>query len=67
MTNIIKMYRDGFSRMDKTSRRLWIIILIKILIMFGVLKVFFFQGYFSKHNDKPPEEAVFENLMRLEK
>ncbi len=64
MTNFLKMYRDGFSRMDKTSRRLWIIILIKILIMFGVLKLFFFQGYFSRHADKRPEQAVFENLTK---
>lgn len=39
--NIYLMYREGFRNMV-LGRTLWKIIIIKLVIMFGILKVFFF-------------------------
>lgn len=41
--------------MTKMSRSLWIIAIFKLVIMFGVLKIFFFQKYldqFETEQDK---------------
>ena len=45
---IIDLYRDGFANMT-VGRSLWKIILIKLVVMFAVLKLFFFPN-FLKHN-----------------
>ena len=42
--NIWKFYRDGFSQMT-LGKTLWMIILIKLFIMFFVLKLFFFPSF----------------------
>lgn len=38
------MYRHGFKNMSKQSKSLWIIAIVKLVIMFGFLKVFFFSN-----------------------
>jgi len=38
-----RLYRDGFRQMT-VGRTLWKIIVIKLLIMFAVLKLFFFPN-----------------------
>jgi len=39
--SIFRFYYDGFRNMT-VGRKLWIIILIKLFIMFAILKIFFF-------------------------
>jgi len=41
---VFRFYIDGFRRMT-LGRTLWKLIIIKLIIMFGVLKLFFFQGF----------------------
>lgn len=41
---VIRFYADGFRSMT-LGRTLWCIILIKLFIMFAVLRVFFFPSY----------------------
>lgn len=41
---IVKFYVDGFRSMT-LGRTLWCIILLKLFIMFAVLKAFFFSAY----------------------
>ena len=38
LRNFFKMYYDGFRNLSKTSKTLWIIILIKLFIMFAVMR-----------------------------
>lgn len=40
--NAIRFYVEGFKSMT-WGRTLWLIILIKLFVMFGILRVFFFQ------------------------
>ena len=41
---VYSFYRDGFRRMT-VGKTLWKIIFIKLIIMFAVLKLFFFQDF----------------------
>ena len=43
---IFRFYRDGFRSMT-IGKSLWRIILVKLFIMFAVLKVFFFPDFLS--------------------
>jgi len=42
--NFFSFYRDGFRGMT-VGKSLWIIVLIKLFIMFVVLRIFFFPNY----------------------
>lgn len=57
------LYRDGFRSMV-VGRTLWKIILLKLLIMFAVLKLFFFPDYLATNFNTEQERAshVLENL-----
>jgi hypothetical protein len=46
------------------GKKLWIIIIIKLFIMFAILKVFFFPDLLKKNfkTDKERGEYVLENL-----
>ncbi|MGM9734596.1 MAG: DUF4492 domain-containing protein, partial [Prevotella sp.] len=54
---IYDLYADGFRNM-KIGKTLWTIIIIKLIIIFAVLKVFFFPDFLSQ-NAKEGEEAEF--------
>ncbi|MCK5394325.1 MAG: DUF4492 domain-containing protein [Candidatus Omnitrophica bacterium] len=42
-----KFYTDGFKSLEKLGIRLWVIILVKLLIMFAILKIFFSNKRFN--------------------
>ena len=48
------LYRDGFRQMT-LGRTLWAIILIKLFVIFSILKVFFFPNYIITHADDGKE------------
>lgn len=54
---IYDLYADGFRNMT-IGRTLWIVILVKLFIMFAVLKVFFFPD-FLKQNAEEGHEAEY--------
>jgi len=62
---IYRFYMDGFRRMT-VGRSLWKIICIKLLIMFGVLKLFFFQDFLGTrfHTDEQRANYVLSELTR---
>ncbi len=43
---VFRFYLNGFRRMT-LGRTLWKLIIIKLIIMFAVLKLFFFQGFLA--------------------
>ena len=51
------LYYDGFQHMT-LGKTLWLIILIKLFIIFVVLKVFFFPNFLSTHTEEG-QEAEF--------
>ncbi len=56
-------YREGFRSMV-VGRTLWKIIIIKLFIMFAVLKMFFFPNYLKTNFSTEQDRAghVLENL-----
>lgn len=63
LSNLWNFYINGFKSMTY-GRTLWLIILIKLFIMFIILKIFFFQDDLKKHGSSEAEksEYVLEKL-----
>lgn len=56
-TRIYRFYRDGFMNMT-IGKSLWVIILIKLAVIFLVLKLFFFPDFLSsKSSDEGTSKA----------
>ena len=54
---IFDFYYDGFRQM-KLGRTLWAIILIKLFVIFVILKLFFFPNFIKEHAQNG-EESEF--------
>lgn len=50
-------YADGFREMT-TGRVLWAVIAVKLVIMFAVLRVFFFRPAMSGMSEEQKQECV---------
>jgi len=57
---VFDLYYDGFRHMT-LGRTLWAIILIKLFIIFAILKVFFFPDFLSTHAEKGGEADYIAN------
>jgi len=65
LRRIADLYIDGFRSM-KVGKELWLLIALKLLILFGVMKVFFFPNYLKTQYDNDTERSVhvLENLTK---
>ena len=54
MNRVFHLYYDGFRNM-KLGRTLWAIILVKLFIIFVILKLFFFPNFLGQHAEKGGE------------
>jgi len=63
LKRVVRFYYDGFRNMT-WGRRLWGIILIKLFIMFGILRLFFFPDILQKeyNSDEERSDHVLEQL-----
>jgi hypothetical protein len=59
---IYHFYLEGFREM-KLGKTLWLIILVKLFIMFFILKLFFFPNYLKLDGDSAKEEHVSGELI----
>lgn len=64
LLKLFSFYRDGFRGMT-VGKTLWLIILIKLFIMFVVLRIFFFPNYLKTNfkDDKSRANHVREELL----
>ena len=64
LNSVYRFYYDGFRNMPGWGRKVWIIIIIKLFIMFAILKIFFFHDFLYKnyHTDKDRTEHVLDQL-----
>lgn len=64
LKRIFNFYFNGFKNMSDWGRQVWVIILIKLFIMFAILKIFFFQDFLYKnyHTEKERTEHVLDQL-----
>ncbi len=65
LKNIGRFYYDGFRSMT-VGKKLWTIILIKLIILFLVLRLFFFPNYLKSNfkNDEQRSDHVIEQLTK---
>lgn len=61
---VYHLYYDGFRQMT-LGRTLWAIILIKLFIIFVVLKLFFFPNFLKQHADGNEAEYVANKLTNI--
>lgn len=59
---IWELYRDGVRSMT-IGRTLWVLILIKLFVMFFILKLFFFRPYLAGKSTEEKEEYVGNELV----
>ena len=62
--NLFLFYYNGFINMSTWGRKLWLILLIKLFIIFAVLRIFFFHDFLHGKftNDKERSKYVLEQL-----
>jgi len=67
-SKLITFYRDGFRSMT-VGRTLWAIVLIKLFIMFAILKVFFFPNFLNSKGKTEQQKAEYvrEQMINAEK
>jgi len=65
LNRLFLFYYDGFRNMSLWGRKVWIIILIKLFIIFAILKIFFFQDFLNRKydNDKQRSEYVLDQII----
>ncbi|MGL5937174.1 MAG: DUF4492 domain-containing protein [Phocaeicola sp.] len=62
LRKIVRFYYEGFRDMT-LGRTLWLIILIKLFIMFFVLKLFFFPSYLGGKTADEKQQYVGSELI----
>lgn len=62
---IWRFYIDSFRYRGKYGKRLFLIILIKFIIFFGILKVFFFKEHIPKNaSERQKTELVINEITK---
>ena len=61
LTKVFRFYVDGFRSMT-VGKTLWAIILVKLFIMFAVLKLFFFPDSLAGQSPEERSRSVMKEL-----
>ncbi len=64
LSRVFRFYYDGFRNMSWWGRRVWLIILIKLFVIFVVLKLFFFPNFLKVNfsTERERSDWVLEQL-----
>ena len=67
LKRIYRFYHEGFSNLPRWGKQVWLVILIKLFVMFVVLKIFFFPNFLKTNfnTDSERSEHVLENLTNI--
>ena len=61
---VFDLYYEGFRDM-RLGKTLWAIILIKLFIIFAILKVFFFPNFLKAHAEGDEASYVAKQLLEV--
>lgn len=66
INKIVHFYFDGFRNMQAWGRKVWIVIIIKLFIIFIILRIFFFHDFLRKKysNDQQRSNYVLEQITK---
>ncbi len=56
---VCSFYRSGFAGMPDWGVRLWIIILVKLFVIFFILRIFFFPDFLKKNFRSDSERSMY--------
>jgi hypothetical protein len=64
---VSQLYIDGFSNLPRWGKQVWLVILIKLFVMFVILKIFFFPNFLKTNfkTDQDRSNHVLENLTSI--
>lgn len=64
-----RFYAEGFAQMPRWGKQAWLIIIIKLFVMFVILKIFFFPNFLNTNfkTDAERSDHVLENLTNINK
>ncbi|MDR2414159.1 MAG: DUF4492 domain-containing protein [Odoribacteraceae bacterium] len=64
LTRVWRLYRDGFREMPRWGRTLWVIVLVKLGVMFLVFRLFLMPNYLNRYDTlQQKSDHVFEQLI----
>jgi hypothetical protein len=65
--HLYRFYYDGFKNMSSWGRKVWLIIIIKLFIIFAVLKLLFFPDLLKikYDNDNQRGEYVRDQILNI--
>jgi len=69
LKKIYLFYLEGFTTMPRWGKQVWLVILIKLFVMFVILKIFFFPNFLNTNfkTDVDRSNHVLENLTDINK
>ena len=59
INRIFRFYFEGFRNMSWWGNRVWIIILIKLFVIFIILRIFFFRDFLQKNYDTEGQKSEY--------
>ena len=59
LNRIFRFYYEGFRQMSWWGKRVWIIILIKLFVIFIILRIFFFRDFLQKNHDTEEQKSEY--------
>lgn len=64
--NVFHFYRNGFREMPSWGRKAWLIIILKGIAVFIIMKLLFFPNHLKKNfdNDEDRSNHVLEQLTK---
>jgi len=66
ISRIVLFYVDGFKNLSSRGKQLWLIIIIKLVVIFVILKVFFFPTIDSQVKGEKAQQALYiEQLTKI--
>ena len=66
INKIVLFYVDGFKNLSSRGKQLWLIIIIKLVVIFVILKVFFFPTIDSQVKGEKAQQALYiEQLTKI--
>ena len=62
---ILLFYIESYKNLTKDGKKLALIVAIKLIILFGIFKIFFFQDFLNSRydSDKQKSDHVIEQLI----
>ena len=63
IVNLFGFYYDGFRNMT-WGRTLWLLVLVKLFVMFFILKLFFFPSFLAGKSDSQKQDFVGKELVK---